>query len=496
MESSARFTGWLRFPGINCMFMAAAVAASLATPTAFAQPQDWTDCSGQDAARAVAACSRIIGEPGTSAADRADAYLYRAGAELAQGGGDRALADYTEAIRLSPQNPMAYASRALAYFRKGDRDHAIADYRAAQSIDAAQLAALTAGNPELAQIAALAPAAPPQTATAAPPGAAPSDAPPAPSPVLRSGPCGTAVVTASFMPPSARAPQPLSAAEDCSLRPKDLFMECEECPQMVVVPAGSFKMGSPTSEAGREKDEGPQHTVTIETPFAVGSTHVTLGQFAAFVNQTGYDAGSRCQTTIQAVENEGRSWQDPAFAQDGSHPVVCVSWNDAQAYVAWLSRKTHKTYRLLTEAEWEYAARAGTSTRYFFGNDPNDLCRYANVADQTSENEIHWKNGSIAPCEDGYAHTAPAGSFLPNAFGLYDMLGNAGQWVQDCYHNSYAKAPSNGSAWSSGNCRERVYRGHSWKDEPKAQRVAFRDMHPPGGRNNTIGFRVARTLGP
>ena len=184
---------------------------------------------------------------------------------------------------------------------------------------------------------------------------------------------------------------------------------------------------------------------------------------------------------------------EPGFAQSGSHPAVCLSWGDAKAYVAWLTRKTGKTYRLLTQAEWEYAARAGTTSRYFFGDDDRDLWRYGNGADQTAKSKIAGsENWPFAPCSDGYAYTAPAGSFLPNAFGLYDVHGNAGQWLEDCYHDSYVGAPSDGSAWTSGDCRNRVLRGGSWT--PISPRAAFRGRSFPHDRYNNFGFRLARTL--
>jgi formylglycine-generating enzyme required for sulfatase activity len=258
---------------------------------------------------------------------------------------------------------------------------------------------------------------------------------------------------------SARSAQPLSTAEECALKPKDVFRECEKCPEMVVVPAGSFTMGSPASEAGRSYNEGPQHSVTIAKPFAAGKFHVTVDQFAAFVAETGYDAGGwKCSVWISSggrenwVDLEGSSWRNPGFAQTGSHPAICLNWNDAKAYVAWLSGKTGRSYRLLTEAEWEYAARAGTSTGYFFGDDAKDLCRYGNGADpDLSVPPI--LRAKVFPCSDGYAYTAPVGAFSPNGFGLYDVHGNAWQWLEDCWHGSYSGAPADGSAWRSGDCR-------------------------------------------
>jgi formylglycine-generating enzyme required for sulfatase activity len=270
---------------------------------------------------------------------------------------------------------------------------------------------------------------------------------------------------------------------------------CPKCPEMVVVPAGSFMMGSPSTEQGRFDNEGPQHSVQISTPFAVGKFHVTVDEFAAFVRETGYDSGSKCWTFEEGMFEErwGRSWRNPGFAQSGSHPVVCVNWDDAKAYVAWLSRKTEKPYRLLTEAEFEYAARAGTTTRYFFGDDEKDMCRYGNGADQTAKNRIPGNElWGFFPCNDGYAYTSPVGSFLPNAFGLYDMHGNAWEWLEDCRHEDYNGAPSDGSARTAGDCR--VIRGGSWSDYPGFLRAAFRLGDTTGYRQDNYGFRLGRTL--
>jgi formylglycine-generating enzyme required for sulfatase activity len=498
-------------------------------------------------------------------------------------------------------------------------------------------------------------------------------------------------------PPPGAAP--LTAGQERALKPKDSFKECAGCPEMMVVPAGSFTMGSPASEKDRSSDEGPQHNVTIGKPFAVGKFHVTVDQFEAFMREMGlldagrpsarddsslpasmldkildlnghllvqpldspltdwepvatrvsgvpgvrfvapvvesqavasspfnangvlvrgirgadlarlrsiannvqsgaldgfdqgqgiaigqrlaeqlsltvgdnltlvspnsavtpmgmtprikayriaaifklgiseYDAGfvfmplkeaqayfnrSGDVTAIEIYLNKpdrvdafrrliadaaGRpvfiidwrqryqailqrrcSWRSPGFAQNGTHPVVCVNWDEAKAYADWLAKKTGKPYRLLSEAEWEYAARGRTSPgaypRFWFGDDERDLCRYGNFADQ--------KVGSQdAPCNDGYDYTSPAGHYAPNAFGLYDMFGNAWQWTADCYHDSYNGAPLDGSVWTSGSCGH-VIRGGSWYNHPGAFRAANRGRD--AGGDDTTGFRVARML--
>src|SRR5262245_14145221 len=232
---------------------------------------------------------------------------------------------------------------------------------------------------------------------------------------------GMLVSIALTMP--AMAQSPLSAEQEQALKPKASFKECDTCPEMVVVPAGSFAMGSPKNEKGRDDNEGPQHTVTIGKPFALGKFEVTVDQFAAFVQDTGHDMGPKCDVWEDGkwAEKEGRTWRNPGFSQTGSHPAACPSWDDSKAYVAWLSRKTGKAYRLPTEAEWEYAARAGTTTRYHFGNDEKGLCKYGNGADQAARKDVPGaKKWTVVACSDGHAYTAPVGSLAANAFGLHD----------------------------------------------------------------------------
>jgi formylglycine-generating enzyme required for sulfatase activity len=295
--------------------------------------------------------------------------------------------------------------------------------------------------------------------------------------------------------------RPLSADEERRLQPKDRFRECGNCPEMVVVPAGAFTMGSPEEEKDRWSDEGPQRIVTIAKPFAVGRLHVTVDQFAAFVTETRHDANSTCVTREGDRQEAKGSWRNPGFAQDGSHSAVCLSWDDASAYVKWLSRRTGKPYRLLSEAEWEYAARGRTSSgaypRFEFGDNEKDLCRYGNGADQKAR-DIGWmKDWTFAPCSDGYAYTSPAGHYEPNAFGLYDMAGNAWQWTADCYHDSYMdkEVPADGSAWTADSCSDgRVSRGGSWSSFPSSLRPARRGWNADGNVYNDTGFRAARTL--
>ena len=249
------------------------------------------------------------------------------------------------------------------------------------------------------------------------------------------------------------------------------------CPEMVVIPAGSFEMGSPENEEGREDDEGPQHEVTIPRAFAVGTHEVTVGEYAAFAVDTGYEGETGCWrwTGGEWQESQEISWRNPGYSQTGWHPVACVSWEDARAYARWLSRKTGEEYRLLSEAEWEYAARAGSRTRYSFGDriTPNDANYDRNIR-----------------------KTQPVGSYEANWFGLYDMHGNVWERVQDCQNGSYRGAPSNGDAWERGNCSRRVLRGGSWLFNPRYLRSANRGWDGSGIRRNDVGFRVARTLTP
>jgi formylglycine-generating enzyme required for sulfatase activity len=273
----------------------------------------------------------------------------------------------------------------------------------------------------------------------------------------------------------------LRADNERMLKPGDSFWECvktEErysryCPEMVVLPAGKFMMGSPETEKDREKDEGPLHEVTIARPFAVSKYAVTFDQWDACVAYGG------CAEPQAGRSKWGR----------GRQPAIYVNWEDAQQYVRWLSGLTgqRQRYRLISEAEWEYAARAGSTTAYSFGEDPAMLGDYA------------WYGGNSKQ----QAH--PVGEKKPNAFGLYDMHGNVWQWVEDCYHQDYKGAPEKGLAWIQADDCFHMVRGGSWEDGPSVLRSAFRGelgrIHsfPDGGgdvRYRTLGFRVGRTLTP
>jgi formylglycine-generating enzyme required for sulfatase activity len=287
----------------------------------------------------------------------------------------------------------------------------------------------------------------------------------------------------------------------------EAIKDCDVCPPLVTVPAGTFIMGSSEQDAAREGlpstyvvDEGPPHTVTIAKPFALGEYPVTRGEFAIFVRETGHDPkGCLVFASGRWRDDQHRSWRNTGYVQNDKHPVVCVSFDDAQAYIQWLSKKTGKTYRLPSEAEWEYAARAGTATVRFWGDGRDEACQYANVGDLYGANRLKWNlenKNRVFQCNDGFAYTSPVGSYKPNAFGLYDMLGNVYQWTQDCVHASYKDAPADGSAWLGGKCEGRAQRGGSWSNGPWGTRSAGRNGGPPKFRNLDVGFRVARTLSP
>ncbi len=271
----------------------------------------------------------------------------------------------------------------------------------------------------------------------------------------------------------------LEAQEGAGREPGERFRDCASCPEMVVVPEGSFTMGSPSSEEERQGDEGPQHLVTIGSPFAVGVYEVTFAEWDACVEAGG------CGGFRPRDEVWGR----------GSRPVMNVSREDAQEYVRWLSGETGAQYRLLSEAEWEYVARAGTQTARYWGEGEREQCQYANGADATAHEAYPSAADSFfVGCSDGNVYTAPVGSFEPNRFGMYDMLGNVFEWTGDCWNGDHSGAPADGSARLQGDCSRIVVRGGSYDLRPRFLRSALRFGVPAGIRNKDLGFRVARTL--
>lgn len=268
--------------------------------------------------------------------------------------------------------------------------------------------------------------------------------------------------------------------------------DCSACPEMIVVPAGGFVMGS-----NRHDQERPAHRVRVRK-FAIGRHEVTRGEYAAFVDATGRADAVGCRV-LNAAAGRGNdplaSWRAPGSAQhDDGHPVVCVSWADAQAYAAWLSGQAGAPYRLPGEAEWEYAARSGTATRRYWGDRATGQCGHANGADRAAAGRFG--DGTGAGCDDGVPYTAPAGSYAENAFRIHDMLGNAAEWVADCWRSSYAGTPPpDGAPRGNGApCGLRVLRGGSWASPPDDLRSAFRESNYANIRSHAIGFRVARTI--
>ena len=254
----------------------------------------------------------------------------------------------------------------------------------------------------------------------------------------------------------------------------EVFRDCDVCPELVVVPPGSFMMGSPDSEEGRSPWEGPQHRVTIDYPFAVGVYEVTFEEWDACVLAGG------CGDHEPDDEGWGRD----------RRPVINVSWNDAWAYADWL---TGEEYRLLSEAEWEYSTRAGTETARYWGESAQQQCHYANGYDAVGHAEHGIEGRDLVGCRDRQANTAPVGSYRPNAFGLYDVLGNVAEWVDDCWNGSYEGAPDDGTPTYVGDCNRRVFRGGAWGFAPRSIRSAYRLGFRASNRQaNDLGFRLAR----
>jgi len=280
------------------------------------------------------------------------------------------------------------------------------------------------------------------------------------------------------------------------------FRDCANCPEMAVIPAGVFVMGTPASQL--ENVEVPAETQTtvvrIARPFAIGRFEVTRGEFAAFVRDAGYEIRAGCRTWDDALgrfaDDARRTWLDPGrpLEPTDQHPINCVSWADAQAYVQWLARRTSQPYRLPSEAEWEYAARAGTTTLRFWGDAPQDGCDFANTYDGTARDayKLGWPD---AGCADGYPDLAPVGQLKPNAHGLHDMIGNVWEWTEDCSTGSYVGRPKDGSAWVwLGGCERRVLRGGGWLTSPDRSRSGFRGDGDANDRADFTGFRVALDL--
>ena len=277
------------------------------------------------------------------------------------------------------------------------------------------------------------------------------------------------------------------------------FRDCEDCPEMVALSAGEFMMGSLEDEPWREPHEGLPRRVVIKKPIAIGKFEVTVDQFSTFVTETRMSAGNLCRVIVGDNGKPGRSFimgppessfREPGFPVVGTHPAVCISWDDAERYVAWLKGRTGKPYRLPTEAEWEYAARAGTQTIYSFGNEPSTICAFGRFADPDSS--FPWREG----CGPAAAGPIPVGQLMPNPWGIFDMHGNAWEWVEDCWTPNTSEIPADGSPFSRPNgCSMRVIRGGSWANGPSRLRSAARREMGRWSHYNNVGFRIALSLG-
>lgn len=302
----------------------------------------------------------------------------------------------------------------------------------------------------------------------------------------------------------AETQQPADGASGASGVVAQTIKDCADCPTLVLLPSGSLLMGSPESEKGRRSNEGPQHRVQIAYRLAVGQYELTRGEFARFVNASGYrselEQGKDCHVLDGKTwgTSSKHGWLNPGYAQTDEHPVTCVSWHDAQAYLKWLNQQVPgKGYRLLSEAEWEYATRAGQGTRYPWGDDDEltAACVYANGMDRTGKAQISDVSWGALNCSDGSAYTVAGSALRPNAFGLYNMAGNVWEWLQDVHHDDYGNAPTDGSAWTEGGDQAmRVTRGGAWFSYPQGLRSAYRSRSAPDFRGGGVGFRIARPV--
>lgn len=287
----------------------------------------------------------------------------------------------------------------------------------------------------------------------------------------------------------------------------ETFQDCDLCPQMTIIPGGTYMKGSPQNEPGRANDDrnhdedsqaGPGGTqVKVSVPaFALGTHEVTNREFGRFVDKTGYEMRVGCIAYARRDGSWSRfpnaTWNNTARPFNEDFPATCIDWHAANAYIKWLSDLSGQPFRLPTESEFEHARRAGSASAYHFGSDPVQSCRYGNVPDADY--------GSAAPgrpalkCSDGYWDLAAVGQFEPNAFGIYDITGNIWEWLSDCYEKSYANAPTDGSALLSGDCEARSIRGGSWGYDLSSLRSADRSDDPPDALYDGIGFRIARDL--
>lgn len=287
-----------------------------------------------------------------------------------------------------------------------------------------------------------------------------------------------------------------------------VFRECPECPDMAIIPSGSATLGSTPAERADSgaialfgDREGPTYRVHFARPYAIGRTEVTRGQYRAFVDATGRPDPASCG--VHEPDHDtwgpqpGYTWRRPGFAQDDSHPAVCISYDDAAAYAAWLAQKTGKPYRLPSDAEWEYAARGGTTTAWYWGAAPEAGCAAANLLSAGTVAALGWPKSLAGRlvCADRRSFTVPVASYPPNPFGLYDMAGNAFEWAADCNNPDNAHAPTNGSARMTGDCTRHYLKGGAFHTPFWLTRSAVRGAPIPADLHMfAVGFRVARSL--
>ncbi|MDG2320414.1 MAG: SUMF1/EgtB/PvdO family nonheme iron enzyme [Rhodospirillaceae bacterium] len=290
--------------------------------------------------------------------------------------------------------------------------------------------------------------------------------------------------------------------------PGDVIQDCDDCPRMVVVPAGSFVMGTAKGayEVNVESGEGPPIRITIDQPYAIGETEVTIGHYRAFVEASGYDVGAGCHVILPGgggTDDAEASWEKPVQpkrAQD-HHPVACLSYAEMTAYADWLTETTEHRYRLPSESEWEFAARAGTTgprpwgaNNSFEGVSLSLTCEHANGYDGESQKDYTF-TWPYARCNDGFADVALVASFQASAYGLYDMMGNLWERTEDCYTASYWGRPPDQRAWVwEGGCERRIVRGGGWYSRPTNIRPARRASGDPNMRGNDLGFRLVREM--
>ncbi len=266
-----------------------------------------------------------------------------------------------------------------------------------------------------------------------------------------------------------------AGAHGQNLQPGATFRDCETCPEMVVIPAGTFEMRTAPWGPGYPHNEGYFYPVTFPGPYAIGKYEITFAEWDECASE------GRCEALDDSEWGRGR------------RPAMNLSWGQAVEFTKWLSGKTGHIYRLPTNSEWEYAARAGRGMNRFFDIPPPEVCKHGNVYDQTAHKEFEFEWQPM-PCSDGQAVTAPVGQYLPNAFGLYDVIGNVFEWTEDCASPNWRGAPGNGAPWVEGDCSLRGYRGASWITNEPYYLVESSRFKFLGARENDLGFRVVREI--